>query len=300
MVPIIFKYPLDLEGTSPTNKVINEAHTIGSLRGRLFAPDSGPFFGNSVVVIDGDTGEELEANTQYKLAHYYHEASSRSGQPVYAAVAIVDPNIGTNILFTGQMVGGEFSYSYYAIKEALEALANDTRPVYWGELIGVPATFNPAPHLHSIYDTYDWMTMIWAQNDVAAAIREGDAASRALLLQQISMKLNQFEQYLHDSIEDLKGQGGYTLIKGNTTVIPNRRYLFIGNWTATLPAIVDGVLDGDWVIFGKRLSDKPVIKSADMPLMTINGTDTIHEGVLYNVTFEQKAVWNGPAQRWEI
>jgi len=186
MADTIFKYPLDLLGTSIDNKAIDEAHTIGTRVGRIFVTDYGPFFGNSAVIVDAVTGKPLEPVKDYRLIHKYKEATDRAGQAVYAGVQIVNPDVSTEILITCQYVGGEFSYSYYALKQAIEALQNDDRQVNWGDLVGVPAQFVAAPHLHDIYDLYGLKWMIEAEYDVAAAIREGDGASRTLLLKQLS------------------------------------------------------------------------------------------------------------------
>jgi hypothetical protein len=196
MADTIFKYPFDPLGTSPTNKVIGEAHTIGALRGRMFAADYGPFFGVSAVVIDAATGRELVPKVDYVLVHYYREAGMVTGQAVYAAVRIINPEVGTEILFTAQMVGGEFSYSTYAIKQAIEDLANDDRPVYWGDLIGVPSQFVPTPHLHSAYDLYGMKYLIESNYDISAAIREGDVGSRQLLLDQVRQKFGDLDNFL--------------------------------------------------------------------------------------------------------
>lgn len=202
MADTIFKYPLDLEGTSINNKVIDEEHTIGTTRRRIFAADYGPFFGNSVVVKDAVTGKELKAGDQYKLVHYYKEAAEASGQAVYAAVRITDPSVSNQILFTAQQVGGEFSFSTYAFKQILEEMANDDRPVYWGELIGVPSQFVPAPHLHSAYDLYGLKYVVESNADIAAAIREGDVASRTLLLTQIEKKFSDIDFFFMGVAEE--------------------------------------------------------------------------------------------------
>lgn len=195
MSDTIFKYPLDLFGTSPNNKVIDEVHVIGTTSGRIFASDYGPFFGNSVVLKDGVTGRELRAIDDYVLVHYYLEGSQAVGQSVYAAVRITNPEVSTRILCTWQVVGGEYSFSTYAIKQAIEELALDNRPIQWGDLVGVPSQFVPTPHLHDAYDLYGLKYMVEAQLDVAAAIREGDAASRKLLLDQVSAKFAGLDQF---------------------------------------------------------------------------------------------------------
>lgn len=190
MSSTIFKYPLDLLGTSKLNKVTDEEHTIGALRGRMFAADYGPFFGGSVIVKDAVTGRELVPLVDYTLVHYYREASLAAGQAVYTAVRIINKAVSTRILLTAQMVGGEFSYSLYAILQAIEDLMDDDRVVAWGDLIGVPSQFVPTPHLHSAYDLYGLKYLIESNYDIAAAIREGDGASRQLLLDQIRKKLS--------------------------------------------------------------------------------------------------------------
>lgn len=300
MTDTIFKYPLDLLGTSPTNKVIDEAHTIGLTRGRIFPSNYGPFFGSSVTVVDAVTGKELVPNDQYVLVHYYSEASNRTGQAVYAAVRITDPDVATEVLFTAQMVGGEFSYSTYAIIQAIEGLVDDNRPVSWGDLLGVPSMYNPTPHTHSIYETYRWEHMIWATNDVAAAIREGDTASRSLLVEQLQAKLDEFGNTLDTEIASIRRELNYVKVTSDTTMEINRRYLILNDSTVFTPSITGNIADGDWVIVAKSLAALPVIKSLDKSIYCINGTDSTHEGVLFNDIHEQKLVWRTAANRWEI
>lgn len=195
MSETIFKYPLDLLGTSATNKKVDEEHVIGSTLGRLFAADYGPFFGKTAVVKDAVTGRTLVPMVDYVLVHYYREASIAAGQEIYTAVRIINKSVNTRILLTCQYVGGEFSYSYYAILQAIEDLAEDDRPTAWGDLIGVPSQFVPAPHLHSAYDLYGLKYLIESNYDIAAAIREGDTASRQLLLDQIRKKFSDLDAF---------------------------------------------------------------------------------------------------------
>jgi hypothetical protein len=195
MAGTIFKYPLDLLGTSVTNKVTNEVHTIGAVRGRLFAADYGPFFGNSAVIKDVVSGKTLVATTDYVLVHLYREATLATGQAIYTAVRIINPTVSTQVSISAQMVGGEFSYSLYAILQAIEDLTDDNRVIAWGDLIGVPSQFVPTPHLHSAYDLYGLKYLIESNYDIAAAIREGDTASRQLLLDQIRQKFADYDAF---------------------------------------------------------------------------------------------------------
>ena len=73
-----YKFPLDLLGTNPANKILGEKHTIGSQRGRIFIADSGPFFGTSLVVRDMTTGKTLKPVEDYLLIHSYRGYGSYS------------------------------------------------------------------------------------------------------------------------------------------------------------------------------------------------------------------------------
>lgn len=210
MTETIFKYPLDLSGTSVDNRAIDEAHTIGATRARIFATDYGPFFGSNVIIKDAISGNVLQPNIDYYLVHYYREASEAAGQAIYAAVRIVNPDVGTEILITPQYVGGEFSYSTFAIKQAIEGLLVDNRPVYWGDLVGLPSQFVPTPHLHSAYDLYGLKYLIESEYDIASAIREGDTASRQVLLDQMSRKFDDLDAFTVE-LADLFRQGAVDL-----------------------------------------------------------------------------------------
>lgn len=193
-VRTVFKYPLDLKGTSPTNKVVGEKHTIGTTRGRIFIAESGPFFGNTIVVRDGVNGAILKPKIDYYLVHPYREAQEATGQPIYSGVRVINLDVSTNIEIDVQYVGGEFSYTTRALLDMLEGVINDNRPIDWGELIGVPTEWVPTPHLHSAYDLYAMKHVVQATNDVAAAIREGMGPAHAHLFDMINGRIEVFER----------------------------------------------------------------------------------------------------------
>lgn len=189
-----FKYPLDLKGENPENKVVGEKHEIGSKRGRIFITEAGAFFGNLLVVRDATSGRELKPLLDYYLVHPYREAQEATGQPIYCGVRIVNPDVGTKIEIDVHYVGGEFSYVTRALTEMLDAIINDNRPVDWGEIIGVPNEWAPSPHLHSAYDLYAMRHIVAATNDVAAAIREGMSPAHDHLFRMINGRIEVFER----------------------------------------------------------------------------------------------------------
>lgn len=197
----IYKYPLDLAGSNPDNFVVGEKHEIGSVRARIFIADYGPFFAHLSTVRDGDTGRTLEPMTDFVYVHTYREAQEITGQAVYSGVRIVNPDVSTTIEFDVHYVGGEFSYSHYALLDMLRAIINDNRPIDWGELIGVPNEWAPTPHLHSAYDLYAMKHIVAATHDVADAVRDGNLASHQLLFDMIDARIEVFETVVPSLID---------------------------------------------------------------------------------------------------
>ena len=106
-------YDFDPTGVNPSNLIINELHSIGSVNGRdlnYFAAKTGPFFANSLVIVDANTGRELE-QSEYTLGHKFEEASTALSRDVYYAVALTNPAATGSYYLRMQLLGGEFALS---------------------------------------------------------------------------------------------------------------------------------------------------------------------------------------------
>lgn len=200
--PLLLKYPLDLTGRASTNLIIDEPHTIGSTTKRAFVPNSGPFYTESVKIVDIATGEPLTPVSQYLILQPYQEASIRTGLDVASVIYIVDKTVGSELLVTYQVVGGEFSWSVYALQEMLDTLDLDTRPVAWGDIIGKPNAYPPTPHLHDLGDTYGWEYIAAQLEGIRDAILTGDAAAHDELRQQF-VYLDDKTNKRIDALDDL-------------------------------------------------------------------------------------------------
>jgi hypothetical protein len=187
---LLYKYPLDLTGKNPTNLVLREPHTIGSVTNRAFVTNSGPFYTKDVVVREATSGKVLVPYTQYLILQPYQEASVKTGLDVAAIIYITDASVDTEILVDYQCVGGEFSWSVYALKAMLEAAELDSRPVHWGDIVGKPTEFRPSPHLHDLGDSYGWEYITVQLEGIRNAILIGDAASHDEIRQQLELSLN--------------------------------------------------------------------------------------------------------------
>ena len=183
---LIIKYPLDLTGTNPDNLVSNEPHTAPREYARGFGVNYGAFYTKSVRIIHVATGRTLVKGTDYICLELIEDAFRASGQEVCAAIQITNEQLDGEFLVTYQAIGGEFSTNISVINALLEALALDNRAVKWGDILGLPDTYPPSSHLHSVDDLYGFEYMVEALERIRSAILLGDYYDHEEIRQRIA------------------------------------------------------------------------------------------------------------------
>jgi hypothetical protein len=185
--PIIYKYPLDLTGHQPNNLVIGEPQTLPTGRNRAIVPNYGAFYAASLVIRDAASGTTLVPRSQFMAVQLYQEATERTGLEVCAVVVITDPTVSSEVLIDYQAIGGEFSYSVSNLRDMLDSLDLDSRPVLWGDVVGRPGQFPPAPHLHDAGDLYGFEYLVESIDSLRHAIMVGQESALGELRQYITL-----------------------------------------------------------------------------------------------------------------
>ena len=201
--PIIYKYPLDLTGNNPNNLVLGEPHVLPPGVNRAVVPNYGAFFSESLVVREKETGRVLVPREEFKAVQLYQEATTHTGLEVTAALVITNEDVGGEIEIDYQAVGGEFSYSASGLRTMLNDLDLDNRPVRWGDMLGLPDVFPPAPHLHDAGDLYGFEYLVEAIDSLRHAIMLGQEAALGELRQYIAHLEQRLDQEVQ-SKADLK------------------------------------------------------------------------------------------------
>lgn len=176
MRKILMKYPLDLSGKSATNLVIGEVHNVDDPRKKALCTNWGPFYTDSIVIRNAVTGTILKPLEDYLVLQPYQEVIEKTGLNVCSVVYIKNVTV-VSVQIDYQVVGGEYSWTTYALRELLDSLDLDNRPVAWGDVIGKPAHYPPTPHLHDLGDTYGWEYIAQQLEGVRSAILTGDEES---------------------------------------------------------------------------------------------------------------------------
>lgn len=201
---LIVKYPLDLTGNNPDNRVLNEPHTIPREKSRGFAPNAGAFYTNpsKLKIVHKATNYTLQPHTDYLAVELYERASKASGQEVCAGIVIVNDTLDGEFLVTYQAVGGEFSCNVDVIQRLIEQLDLDNRPVRWGDILGLPNAYNPTPHLHDIDDLYGMEYVVESLERIRAAIVLGDYNDH----EEIRQRIENLKKYLLEQDQQILGQ----------------------------------------------------------------------------------------------
>ena len=193
---LILKYPIDPTAVNPNNKIVGEVHDLGVGINRAIVPNYSAFYSESLVVRVEDRVDPLVPNEHYIAAQLHADATASLNREVCMAVVIKDQNVMGKITLEYQTVGGDFSVSVDALRQAIEDEDLDERTVSWGDIIARPSAYPPAPHLHDIGDLYGFEYVVEALEALRAAILIGDEATHEEIRQWVRYE----DSLLRDSI----------------------------------------------------------------------------------------------------
>ena len=243
MAHTVIQLPLDVTGTAPGNRVTGEVHDVGASGNRAIVPNHGPFYTRNLVVRAGNNPTPLTPDTHYRAVQLFAEATLEFGAEICALIVITDETLGNVFSIEYQALGGDYSASVDAIIQMIDALEIDERSVRWGQIIGKPAAFPSAPHLHDLGDVYGFEFIVAALESVRQAILTGDAASHEEIYQYIDARDQELLNSINGFLSSLNGHIGNTNNPHNT----NKGHVGLGlvqNYpVATTPEAQSGTLN---------------------------------------------------------
>lgn len=169
-------YPKDLTMSLASNHIEREIKEFTNAEDRIFVPDGGPFFSQSLILKDSN-GRLLKPELEYKLLYLNEQATLDSGRDIVSVIWILVETI-TSVQLDYRVVGGEYGNTVNAIMQEIHAAGPIQKNVDWNvNVYGKPHQFPPAPHYHTP-DTFTGWNMIYEQLEgIRKAIISGDTAS---------------------------------------------------------------------------------------------------------------------------
>lgn len=186
------RYPLDLTGNHPDNRVMAEVHTINPQE-RIFNVMAGAFYAESVQITY--LGDRLTAHEDFRFHRVVEDAIRQSGKDVAMLIEITDKAISGDIEIRYQAVGGEFQNIHESLVEMLENYKHDARGTFYKDIIEKPRFFEPVRHLTSIYDIYGLNPIAGPLNELVSIARHRATKENSSLL----IRLHRIEQMIHDA-----------------------------------------------------------------------------------------------------
>jgi hypothetical protein len=186
------RYPLDLTGNHPDNRVMAEVHSI-TPQERIFNVMAGAFYTESVQITY--LGERLTAHEDFRFHRVVEDAVRQSGKDVAMLIEITDKAISGDIEVRYQAVGGEFQNIHESLVDMLENYKHDARGTFYKDIIEKPRFFEPVRHLTSIYDIYGLNPITGPLNELVSIARHRATKENSSLL----IRLHRIEQMIHDA-----------------------------------------------------------------------------------------------------
>lgn len=186
------RYPLDLTGNHPDNRVMAEVHSI-TPQERIFNVMAGAFYTESVQITY--LGERLTTHKDFRFHRVVEDAIRQSGKDVAMLIEITDKAISGDIEVRYQAVGGEFQNIHESLVEMLENYKHDARGTFYKDIIEKPRFFEPVRHLTSIYDIYGLNPIAGPLNELVSIARHRATKENSSLL----IRLHRIEQMIHDA-----------------------------------------------------------------------------------------------------
>lgn len=186
------RYPLDLTGNHPDNRVMAEVHSI-TPQERIFNVMAGAFYTESVQITY--LGEQLKAHEDFRFHRVVEDAIRQSGKDVAMLIEITDKAISGDIEVRYQAVGGEFQNIHESLVDMLENYKHDARGTFYKDIIEKPRFFEPVRHLTSIYDIYGLNPIAGPLNELVSIARHRATKENSSLL----IRLHRIEQMIHDA-----------------------------------------------------------------------------------------------------
>jgi len=174
-------YPFDPTGVAASNLITGERQIIPAENSKgfvLMIPFAAPYYRASLRVIYVPNGRELVEGVDYYCTHYFYEATTKIGQPIYGSVTILDKSLTGSVDFRYQTIGGEWTINEAQITQILSQTLLDPRTATWEQIVDLPHQFPPVNHPHDVYEDMGRMQdVVDAVYDIAEAIRQASSGT---------------------------------------------------------------------------------------------------------------------------
>lgn len=194
-----YRYPLDILGTSPSNRV-TQTRTLNmttKMGDKFFIPENAPFFAEGCEIYKVGSPTPLVRGIDYELIFNFPDIFQITEKNIYGGVKFKNRNISGQVRIDAQILGGPFLQPVQNILETIARNKTNVNTATWGELAGVPAGFPVLDHTMISDDEIGYGEINTTLRDIAALLAGmtgggtgGDGTALALIRSHISNPTN--------------------------------------------------------------------------------------------------------------
>lgn len=307
----------DYDGVDKRHLQVDETKKFtNEVPDRIFYPECGVFYTESLAIWDLNTNKELIRGTDYIVHILDQVATSKSGKEVCGLIEVTNLDV-LGVRYQYQFVGGLHMSGYYILEQLLKMYSGGINSIInYDDIMNIPEEHDPAyhtQHVHRFYGTESLLVAIERLRQglvvrynpnlesmytnieerltaVYTNIRESDTTLNNSIIETQGMLSVQTDEYILTSSavnpKTARGYGEWELITDailnsntGTLVVGSGRLLTLGN----SPAIIKNCY------IWKNIKDTTLI---DFPMELTIDRNSIDEGGVINATLKTQA---GPA-----
>lgn len=192
--------PEDLTMSLASNHIEREDKIFTNASDRIFVPDGGPFFSQSLIIKDNN-GNLLRPQIDYQLLYLNEGATLESGRDVVSVINVLKDTI-PSVTLDYRVVGGSYGNTVNAILQAINNSTPISKNVDWNTSVySKPTEFPPAPHYHTPDTFTGWSTIYVQLDNMRKAILVGDDPSWESHYNYIDNVINTLDSNVRNDLE---------------------------------------------------------------------------------------------------
>lgn len=253
-----FEIGVDYEGVSSRHLQVNEEIIFSNEEAsRIFMPECGSFYVDSLKIKDISTGRELVQGFDYDVFILDSKATKASGKQVCGLIVVKNDTIN-GVLFDYQFVGGIHMSGYYILEQLLKMYPKGTSSVIsFDEVLNKPDEFNPAYHTQHVSEHFGTTDLVvWIQR-----LRNAIHNRQQNILENMYLEAQRGFNQLYAKLENESGRllveientlnsisvqaDEYILTDSSENPAVKRGY---GNWVLITNTILRGGPAGDFLV----------------------------------------------------
>lgn len=184
--------PFDHTGEKSSHRIVDELNQLngaGDNRPRFIIPKRGWFYADSVSIKDRDGNAVPASHYQSRSIHERH--TLMTGRSICGVILITDSDVTGPVSVTYQALGGPRLPPSQLVSDTLAAITSDESTFSWDEVVNKPDTYQPASHVHEVWQVYGAESWVFLLQRLADACRKGENGA-----------LEKLEAFLQELIDD--------------------------------------------------------------------------------------------------